>query len=675
MDPRTSISTGERPKTNHLFRSAASLNPFHKTPPPPPALLPPTEPYEVFPGIWSTDATAKVFGYVERDKPPPPEITDESHLKPPKSKRRINLRSPALVRKLIYRYREVHIDDGTDDFSGHTHRLHVEARDRRRQQRRDEAKREREASEESSLRARGDDEFIQRGANPRTGRVSPGSVTDDSGVTYGQIDVEHQKEAEEENEEGGLKWKQNKLGWSFAESPTTGSSAEDLRNGLDRAALAKQLQDRFVVDMPGVDNGDPVQLTMREIQQYQEMFRDMRIFGKAKLSGVGPRLRLPVRSENRVQKIPRKEVGSGSAQKIGSTDTAIIQDQIRASSIQIPREGNVRDRRVTILTPPSTPMSSSPQCSLYDRDDENSGSGSYPENLPSQTTDSIKPLCCLKKHPEADQLSKVRGPITPTPPIMNGIGDAVEKHGENSAAASCSGSKCDSSRAIAAIQIVHMENSPIARNVAIARKSLPSKAACAQVNENVDDPSTGTSGAKLALTNGTQPPITDKSPFQNSDGLPKLDKTGREHLVGLRVKGVEADKLDKPNKQISSEGFEHEASVLGGLWGLVESVEQKFYGAIRMRSIHRRLLAMIHHVLLTLNPSSPALTVLRMPNAKMEEYLSSLKDLTRAVVYLLVLLNIAVVLGQFIRLPAVAITMLCLPLNTVLWIVRGLINI
>ncbi|MCJ1464807.1 hypothetical protein MMC07_003421 [Pseudocyphellaria aurata] len=644
MIPQTSVLTKDQPETNHLFRSAASLNPFHKKSPPPRSPPPSTEPYEVFPGTWSTDATAKVFGYVEPDQPSPPETTDESHVKPPKSKRRINLRSSALVKKLIYRYREVHIDDGTDDFSGRTHRLHVEARDRRRQQRRDETEKERETSQESTLRARRDDDFIQRGANLRTGRVSPGLVTDDGeeGVEYGQIDGKPHKQAE--------KWKQNKLGWSFAESPTTDSSTEDLRNELDRAALAEHLQDRFVVDMPGVDNADPVQLTMLEIQQYQKMFRDMRIFDKA-------RLRLPERSENRVQNVPRKEVGSGSVQKDGSRDTAIVQDQIRASSISTPREGNTRDRRARLLIPPSTPTRSSPRCSLYDRHDVNSGSGLYSENLPSQTTDSIKPLCCLKKHPGADQLPEIKVPINPTPPTMNEFDDGVKVPGETSAAASC---PC---------------SSLIARNVTIARKPLPRKAACAQVNGNIINPSTGVSGAKLRITSRTKTQTTGKLPIKNLDGLPKFGTTCCEYRVGLTVKGVDDDKHEKLNKQTSHGGLVHEASNFGGLWGLVESVEQKFYGAIRMRSIHRRILEMIHHVLLTLNPSSPALTVLRLPNAKMEEYLAALTDVIRAIIYLLVLLNIAVALGKFLRLPAVAITLFRLPLKLVLWTVRRLINI
>ena len=59
-----------------------------------------------------------------------------------------------------------------------------------------------------------------------------------------------------------------------------------------------------------------------------------------------------------------------------------------------------------------------------------------------------------------------------------------------------------------------------------------------------------------------------------------------------------------------------------------------------MRSIQRRLIEMIDHVLLTLHTSSPALEVLRMANAEIEEYLAALKAVIGAVFFVSVLLNI-----------------------------------
>lgn len=137
----------EHPEPNLLFRSIVLLSLFRKENPPRPP--PYTKLYQVFPGIWNTDATAKVFGYLDSNMPPLSQPMDESPIQRQKSNRRTHLRSLALARKLRDRYREVHTDDGTDDFSRRTPHQHVEAWDRRRQGRRDEAKKEREEASEA----------------------------------------------------------------------------------------------------------------------------------------------------------------------------------------------------------------------------------------------------------------------------------------------------------------------------------------------------------------------------------------------------------------------------------------------------------------------------------------------------------------------------------------------
>lgn len=293
MAPPTTTCTREHPETNFIFRSA-SLNLFRKKSPP--RTPPPTKPYEIFPGIWNTDATAKVFGYLDSNKSPLSKLTDESPVQRQKSDRQTNLQSPALARKLLERYREVHTDDGTDDFSGRTHRQHVEAWDRRRQERRDEAKREREASQRSAMRARmrtvsRDDELVQRGANPRTGVVSPEFLTDKSreSVGEGQTVVGHRKAPGRRKREGSGKWKQNDLGWSLIESPSFDPGAEVLRKEPGPAVLADKLKDQFVAVMPGVDNPAPAETTPAQIQQYQERFRVRFMSGRADPAEVGLR--------------------------------------------------------------------------------------------------------------------------------------------------------------------------------------------------------------------------------------------------------------------------------------------------------------------------------------------------------------------------------------------------
>lgn len=809
------LKPSDRAETNISFCSIASLSPFRKNLPPRSPQS--TKPYEVFPGIWNTDATAKVFGYLDSTKPPLSKSTEQIPMQRQNSNHRTYLQSPALARRLLDRYREVHNDDGTDDFSRRAHRQHVEAWDRRRQERRDEAKREREASRRSAMRARmrtvsRDDELIQRGANPRTGVVSPELVTDASreSVEDDQIAVRHRKESGRKKREGSSKWKQNDLGWSLVESPSFSPSAESKEPG--RAVLADKLQDQFVVVMPGVDNPAPAEMTPTQIQDYQERFRDIYSYGRADPTEVGLRQWMP-EPRNRVHNIPRKEVGSGHAQRNGSTDTVIIQDQLRAPSLSTPRKDIMRDRRVRIVTPLPTSASNPP---VVDRD-------SYSEKVPSQTTDSINQMSYPKIHCRINHLPEAKAPGTSTPTslaprkyiprldflhpsqfsspttsyrrpkelqparlravktiektnrrqdaspnVISGQGLRIEEgskmqlqncaaefprasfpnlgqerrcqnvaHGtqpaitsflpttpkasktalkvhnvkvhnnrivpdalgtevedgttmvkndegavkqlekHSAAAASCSCTRCNSLPSHAAIELMTSKQGLSPKSANMAQTPRQNKARYVQVNESTERTSEGICGAKRRSTTRTRTQSAKKPPGQISEGPPELDITGSERLVDYRARGVDDDKHDEQNKKSGVDGLVHEASTLGivvGLWRLIGLVEQKFYDSIRMRSIQRRLTEMIHHMLLTLHTSSPALEVLRMPNATMEEYLAALKDVIRAIFYLLVLLNIVMVLGKFLRLAALAIHLLWLPLKMVLLVVRWFIS-
>ena len=115
-----------------------------------------------------------------------------------------------------------------------------------------------------------------------------------------------------------------------------------------------------------------------------------------------------------MQNIPRKEVGSGRAPRNGSTDTIIIQDQIRASSLEAPGKDIMRDQRVRTVAPFSRSTSNSP---LFDRNDLGIGSGLDPEKLSSQMTGSIKPLSSTKFYHPVDHLPEAKVPDNLTPPI------------------------------------------------------------------------------------------------------------------------------------------------------------------------------------------------------------------------------------------------------------------
>ena len=62
--------------------------------------------------------------------------------------------------------------------------------------------------------------------------------------------------------------------------------------------------------------------------------------------------------------------------------------------------------------------------------------------------------------------------------------------------------------------------------------------------------------------------------------------------------------------------------------------------------VRHRLYNMARHVVRTFHHNSPALTVLRSPNAKPQDYLTAMKDVSLAVAYLLVLLNVYMALRK-----------------------------
>ena len=174
--PTTETSTKAAQLHKHERRfnlrssSFAGLSPFHKKPAPQHAK--PKEPYEVAPGtgILNTDATAIVFGYLDREKLEEAKRKKEKRHSKPRTKKRSRSSSP--VKRYYDRYKEVHNDDGTDDFRGRTHRKHVEAGVEALQRKREDSYRVWKESQERGKRGRmvsEEDKLHSRGANPRTG--------------------------------------------------------------------------------------------------------------------------------------------------------------------------------------------------------------------------------------------------------------------------------------------------------------------------------------------------------------------------------------------------------------------------------------------------------------------------------------------------------------------------
>lgn len=408
------------------FPFIKSLNPFKPKPSPTPRCpeRSPAKPYEVAPGIWSTDATAKVFGYLDteednrktRSKSAGP---DKRHRSRDRSAKKIQ-GSCSPARKLYERYKEAHTDDGLDDFRGRTHRRKVEEWDRKRQERRDEAKKEREESERRGRRGRmltvgKEDELVSRGANPRTGVVTPWEGSEESGdggswLSRGRGNTL----GPGKSRESSGKWTQEENGWSLVQDP--GSSPARQGEGDDpvRDVSVKEAADKFIVNMPGVGDPDPPSVTAEEIRFYQEDVE--RAYRKPGGShGLEdpetvptPRAKTPEGPStppSKLHKIKRKAVGRCVSESNDSTDTVLVHRQAIAAAAISPTIQNIMRETPSVKVVPPSP-SASPLSKRSDRD--------HRRRLSNQTHNE-RPFL----GPRADEENSPTANVTPSPCLLS----------------------------------------------------------------------------------------------------------------------------------------------------------------------------------------------------------------------------------------------------------------
>lgn len=355
------------------FPSIATLKLFRKKP----SLQPssPVEPYEVAPGIWSTDATARVFGYLEtNDRRVQPRVQSagrqiQASSQTPKRKQ-VPTRGPLGVCK------QARFAEGTEKCNTDTKRDEAEASTGFRQEQRDEQRIKRVSNWSETRRGRmrtvsRDDQLVERGANPRTGLVSPFVVSDNSeeclGDDYIAVGKVGPADLSPKRRTRSGKWKQDSFGWTLVESPLLSPIAQSMSDKMSRTVSIKQLEDRLLVEMPGLDNPEPENMSDGQIKRYQdEIARAYRRGGSFAMlepdTLPSPRQWTPEGPStppSRLHKIQRKQVGSGLVRKSHSGDTVIINAKNRASSLPTPRKDIKNRQKVRINTPSNTPKGSS----------------------------------------------------------------------------------------------------------------------------------------------------------------------------------------------------------------------------------------------------------------------------------------------------------------------------
>ena len=378
--PNTSVKAARlctsRPKIRKSpsFPSIATFNIFRKKLPPPQPCSP-EEPYEVSPGIWSTDATAKAYSYLNtNDKGHEPRVQSaEPDIQAASWKAK---RQPTPIDSLNG-CKQAQSVDMTEQYDADKVKDESEAPSQLRQKGQGEEGTERGSNcvgigQGTMSTVNRDDRLVERGANPRTGLVSPFFVSDTGEdclegdyiavAKVGSADPPLKKRV------CNGKWRQDSLGWSLVESPLLSPVAQSMSDKMSWKVSTKQFEDRLPVDRPGADNFDPKTMTDEQVKKYQEgiaraykrgggsivMLDPDTLPSPQQLTPVGPST-----PPAKLRKIRRMEVGSGMVRDRKSGDTAIMNAGSRTSSTSTPRRDIMKRHKARIIAPSNTPKESS----------------------------------------------------------------------------------------------------------------------------------------------------------------------------------------------------------------------------------------------------------------------------------------------------------------------------
>ena len=363
-----STTLSKRRQNPSSIPSTAALKFSRRQRPSQPSL--PVEPYEVAPGIWSTDATARVFGYIDSNEGGVKSTRVQTAGPDTQALSQKVKQESVLVRGPLDERNETHV---FEQYSTDTIRDKEKPTIRPKREWRDEQSLKRKGSQSTAKRGRmrtvsRDDELVERGANPRTGLVSPFVVSDNSEESrrkdyIGESNVGNIGSAGEtpRRRTRSGKWKQDSLGWSLVESPLLSPIAQSMSDKMSHVATLKQSRDQMLNDT------DPKYMTYGEIKAYQEEIALVYRRGGGSIAMLDPNS-LPSHQQwtpgrrstpPTKYKIQRKAVGSGVAHKSCSSDTVIVNADYRAPSSPIPRRTLMKRQNVRILTPSNTPRGSS----------------------------------------------------------------------------------------------------------------------------------------------------------------------------------------------------------------------------------------------------------------------------------------------------------------------------
>lgn len=438
------------------------------------------------------------------------------------------------------------------------------------------------------------------------------------------------------------RWKQDNAGWSLTDSPLPSPIVQSADKNTARATSVRRLQERFVVDMPSVDNPYPQQMTNEQIEHYQQSIK----------SSYGMEQELDAKTASPPSKIVRKEVGN-----------AITRRQLRTNDKKRPLRGQLLDEStnnpylggLTNSSPPKQPTTLSqylPKIELLHPSHFANLPSSYrkPSRLvparPQQSSPSPETAPAVDTSPSRPKVQRQDGAIT-VPKVRT---DSRSRGSGNKALQSRmpSASKNDA----AAGREEHISLNGVRAKLTQTCRCSKCIGSKARVND-ANPASRGNANRKLSSDTKKSPATADILTSEKTNGEPDKDKT---HLENNPSSPDHTPPLPKPSKDRStSTSTTINTTTLTRSATFLRRVEKvtTFLDLVPLpdpTSTRLRLLEGLKHIVLTFYHAFSAVRTLNKDDAQVKEYADAVRKVVVAMVYGLVLLKVVVTVVRVVGL-------------------------
>lgn len=518
-----------------------------------------------------------------------------------------------------------------------------------------------------------DDELTQRGANPRTGLVTPFVTTGGKPSTENDYMQAQIRDPRQRHRSHG-RWKQDGMSWSFTDSPLPSPVAQSAHE-FCRGAWIKSLQDKFLVDMPGVDDPEPPQMTMKQIKEYQNGIKI--IYGRgceekaAKASNPGAIQTIsPDLTRKGVDRgASSHECGPAARRSKLKDSQGLLRARLLDESTENPFIGRLHS--TTTIVQPTRLTQFLPNIDLLHP--------SHLSNLPLsyRRPANLSPSCPQRLKPSADDLS-----AAPSRPKVRRQDEAIEvpRVGLNQCFSDLEkNAQHFHERSTVLKEEVMTEGAGVELSKVRARLRLSQTCKCSRCVDTNNAPALCAISDNVLreARSSVKRTHTEDKGSTNSEtrqGAPEAEKA--------KVLGSGSDPNPLPSRQSELETSEFspssappQTSDLRRSKSFVRRAE-KIIALVDMMPIldlvwaQHRLSDVLQHVLLTFHHALPASRVLRRVDARVEEYVVAVRQVLIAAVYLVILLKVVITVVRVVGLLLNILLIISWPVRAVGVVVR-----